>query len=149
MIQFIIAAWALSAVLVFLPVGPVARLIGRRLRPASRRPAPEPPEPAAEFVHSQPEELEVPVAVAEPPDAAASEQEPPSPAPAPDEEAPAAPPVPPPVALRNRALGLFGSLATVALCVLFVVSSVYLAPRLLVRILDNEHPVAAITPLSM
>ena len=161
MIQLIIAAWALSAVLVFLPVGPVARLIGRRLRPADS-PTPEPPEPAETLPGSAvppvglatavPEqagaallELEASVAVAEPRDAAASGQEPPGPAPAADEEAPAAPSFAP----RNRALVLFGWLATVALYVLFVGSSIYLAPRLLVRILDTEHPMAAITSQSM
>ena len=158
MIQLIIAAWSASVVLIFLPVGPVARLIWRRLRPADS-PAPEPAEtlpgsavPPVGLATAAPEQaaaallkLEAPVAVAEPPDAAASGQEPPGPTPAADEEAPAAPSFAP----RNRALVLFGWLATLALYVLFVGSSIYLAPRLLERVLDNEHPMAAITSQSM
>ena len=173
MIQLIIAAWVLSGTLIFLPVMAGARLIWRRLRPVSK-----PKEPAAVLSEAPPAgeaakpppgtavstidrdtsvperpaavlpKLEALATVAEPA-AAASDQKPPSAAPVAEEEAPVAPPGPPPFTVQRRALGLFGSLAMVALYVVFIGSSVYLMPRLLIRILDNEHPMAAITSQSM
>ncbi len=171
MTQVVLAAWSISVVLIFMPVAPVARLIGRRFRPASERPAPEPAAasptgntvpgvgPAdiaveeaastrAEFMPRKLEEQDASLAAEEAPDAAAGEQEPPGPVRAADEEEPA-PPRPQPHTLRNRALGLFGTLAMVALYGIFISSSIYILPRLLARVLDNEHPLAAITSQSM
>lgn len=175
MTQLILAAWSVSVVILFLPVGPVARLMGRRLRrvfggpgaQAANEAAETPPgsaEPSApsagivaegaagtptHLAHSQLEELEAPVAVAEPPGDSESERGAPSPLPAADEEEPAIRSEAPPVPLRKRALGLFVWLATASLYVVFLSSSVYLMPRLLVGILDTKQPVAAITSQSM
>jgi signal peptidase I len=104
MTELILAAWSVSAVLLFLPVGRAARLIGRRLRPAV-------------------------------PDTGAAAREPgPAPAPRP---------------LAARALRPLRGPATLALYLVFIAGAIYLAPPLLARVLDTDHPMAAITSQSM
>ena len=124
--QLIIAAWALSIFLIFLPVETATRLIGRWLRPYAR--SPEPPD-----LDAVPSEgllaREASSTGAAPHDYTAGGQEPP--------------------ALRKRALGLFGLLWTWSLYLYFIGASVYLGPILLAGVLNNEHPLAAITSQSM
>ena len=125
--ELIIAAWAASVALLFLPLRTVARLIGRRLRPA----APEadlPPEAAVVEPPGDPGSGDAAVATTPPPEAAV-----------------AGPPRP----LAVRALRLLGGPTTVVLYVVFIAGAIYLAPRLLVRVLDTDHPMAAITSQSM
>lgn len=139
MTELIIAGWGLTAALLFLPVGPIWRLAARRVRPGRvRRPGTEPHATLDESADGgvlTPAEATATAAAAEtgPEDAGQ---------PLPRGDAPS----------KTSARYLFAATsmsAQVALYVLFIVSSVYLAPRLLERVLDNEHPLAAITSQSM
>ena len=95
-------AWSASVALLFLPLGRVTRLIGRRLRPAA--------------------------------DAGSADAAPAEPAPRP---------------LAVRALRPLRGPVSLVLYAVFIAGAVYLAPRLLARVLDMDHPMAAITSQSM
>ena len=127
MTELFIAAWSASAALLFLPLGRVTRLIGRRLRPATPV-ADLPPQAAVVEPPGDPGSGDAGVATTPPPEAAV-----------------AGPPRP----LAARALGLLRGPTTIVLYVVFIAGAIYLAPRLLARVLDTDHPMAAITSQSM
>ena len=102
------------------------------------------------------EERDAPVRMAEPLEPARapdpSPQQPVAPAPGPADEIHDEPPgasVASGVTRRATAWRLLAWLATVAFYVVFIGSSIYLAPVLLARALDTEHPTAAVTSQSM
>ncbi len=162
MTELIIAAWSVSAVLIFLPVGRAARLARRRLGarishvrgvqprsaaslastpagPAGSVVPAESPGPGAAALHE-----EAPGAAAIAGETALPEEEPPVASEGAGEGTPAS------VAGRAAwALKPLRGPATLALYVVFIAGTIYLAPRLLVRVLNTDQPMAAITSQSM
>lgn len=158
MLELIFALWVVSAVVLFLPVGSTARLIRRRLRPASAASGEMPPQPAPTPAGTPTEpaggdsqagqtgaaaglgdEAAVGVATATKVEPSAEEVL------ATSEEGPPTGQV----GAAARALELLRGIAGLALYAVFIAGAIYLVPRLLARVLDTEHPMAAVTSQSM
>lgn len=169
MTELIVAAWALSAVLLFGPLGPLTRLLRRRLRPASAdsseaeaQPLASPTSPGEEqtpperITGAVGDQLPQPLDATQDEEVSALTTDPAGAATAPVAVADAVAEEPSRVSAQPSrrsaaawALRLSRRAATLGLYVVFVVTSVYLIPKLLARVLDNEHPLAAITSQSM
>lgn len=148
MLELILALWVASAVLLFLPVGSASRLIRRRLLPANAASGEMPPQSAPSSTSTTdgpPGGGGQTAAAAEPGDeaavglAVATKVEPSA------EEVPATGRV----GAAARALELLRGMAGLALYAVFIAGAIYLVPRLLARVLDTEHPMAAVTSQSM
>ena len=142
MTALIIAAWSASAVLLFLPVGSAARLARRRLGALISRVRGVQPRSVASLA-STPAGSVVPVESRGPGSGALHEE-----APVASEGAGEGTPA----RLAGRAawaLRLLRGPATLVLYVVFIGGTVYLGPRLLVRVLNTDHPMAAVTSQSM
>lgn len=158
MLELIFALWVVSAVLLFLPVRSASRLIRRRLLAANGASGELPPQsaPSSTSTPAGPPGGGLPAgqtgAAAGPGDEAAvglaiATKVEPSAA-----EVPATSEEGPPTArvgAAARALGLLRGVAGLALYAVFIVGAIYLMPRLLARVLDTEHPMAAVTSQSM
>lgn len=155
MLELILALWVASAVLLFLPVGSASRLIRRRLLPANAASGEMPPQSAPSSTSTTdgpPGGGGQTAAAAEPGDeaavglAVATKVEPSAEeVPATSEEGPATGRV----GAAARALELLRGMAGLALYAVFIAGAIYLVPRLLARVLDTEHPMAAVTSQSM
>ena len=160
MTELILAAWAVSAVLLFLPVGRAARLVARRLRPAgsvstgggsepegsdARRLLPASPDVGGIAV---PPSRAIPTLAPHPFSVGSIANEG-IPSAAPAVSAPAEPPQSRRLAAAAGALALLRWVPTLALYVVFIAGSIYLAPRIIARVLDTDHPMAAVTSQSM
>lgn len=159
MTELIIAAWSASALLLFLPLGRAARLARRglgalisRVRGGQPRSAASPAgTPAGTVVPADSREHGAAALHDEAPGASAIAGE----TALPDEQSPvtsegAGQETPARLAgLAAQALRLLRGPAVLALYVVFIGGTVYLAPRLLVRVLNTDHPMAAVTSQSM
>lgn len=128
MIELVLVAWCISAVLLFLPVGSVGRVLQRRLGLAGAGAA----QPAwSTGAMGEQSEEPAPAERGEPAERPADGHE------------------------RSRLSGALRRLrrfqwaGTLALYIIFVGGAIYLAPRLLARALDTAHPMAAVTSESM
>ncbi|MCH8161132.1 MAG: signal peptidase I [Chloroflexi bacterium] len=138
MTELIIAAWSASAALLFLPLGRPARFARRGLGALISRVRGGEPRSAASLA-STPADNAVPADSREPGAAALHEE-----APVAGEGTPARL-----AGWATLALRLLRGPAIMVLYVVFIGGTVYLAPRFLVRVLNTEHPMAAVTSQSM
>ena len=159
MTELITAAWSASAVLLFLPVGRAARRARRPLGALISRVRGVQPRSAASPAGTSAGSA-VPAESREPGAAALHEEQPVASEGAvatalPEEEAPVASKGAEegtPARLAGQAawaLRILRGPATLVLYVVFIGGTVYLAPRLLVRVLNTDHPMAAVTSQSM
>ena len=142
MTELIIAAWALSAAVLFFPFGLISRLVRRPLGAGT------PEATDVSLLDDQPTELEAASSGDSDADDQPAELEAASSG---DSDA-----VAPPAALeqvprttKRRLFRFLGTVGTLGLYAVFIVGSIYLAPRALARALGTDHPVAAISSQSM